>query len=81
MTIVDESKRARLEARTQPSVKEVIHRAAALNGVDVNSFVVNAAYNAARSTIKAQDVTVIESAADREAFLTRWTIRQRQTSN
>jgi len=65
---VDEPKSARLEARTQPSVKDTIHRAAALNGVDVSSFVISAAYNAAQSTIAAHKVTVIESEADRKAF-------------
>lgn len=65
---VDEPKSARLEARTQPSVKDTINRAATLNGVDVSSFVVSAAYNAAQSTIEAHKVTVIESEADRKAF-------------
>ncbi|MEO0383883.1 MAG: DUF1778 domain-containing protein [Pseudomonadota bacterium] len=65
---VDEPKSARLEARTQPSVKDMIHHAAALSGVDVSSFVVSAAYNAAQSAIEAHKVTVIESEADRKAF-------------
>jgi len=65
---VDEPKSARLEARTQPSVKDTIHQAATLNGVDVSSFVVSAAYDAAQSTITAHKVTVIESEADREKF-------------
>ncbi len=65
---INEPKSARLEARTQPSVKDTINRAATLNGVDVSSFVVSAAYNAAQSTIKAHKVTVIESAVDRKAF-------------
>jgi len=66
--IVDEPKNARLEARTQPSVKDTISRAATLNGVDVSSFVVSAAYDAAQSTISAHKLTVIESEADRAAF-------------
>ena len=65
---INEPKSARLDARTQPSVKKTINRAATLTGVDVSSFVVNAAYNAAQSTIEAHGVTVIESEADREAF-------------
>ena len=40
---VDEPKSARLEARSQPSVKGAISRAATLSGVDVSSFVVSAA--------------------------------------
>ena len=65
---IDEPKSARLEVRTQPSVKDAISRAAMLNGVDVSSFVVNAAYNAAQSTISAHKVTVLESKADKKAF-------------
>ncbi|MBD1549674.1 DUF1778 domain-containing protein [Roseibium aggregatum] len=65
---VDEPKSARLEARTQPSVKDTINRAATLNGVDVSSFVVSAAYSAALSTIEAHKVTVLESEADKEVF-------------
>jgi uncharacterized protein (DUF1778 family) len=41
---LDEPKSARLEVRTKPSVKDIIHRAATLNGVDVSSFIVSAAY-------------------------------------
>lgn len=65
---VDEPKSARLEARTQPSVKDAISRAATLSGVDVSSFIVSAAYKAAQSAIEAHTVTVIESEADRNAF-------------
>lgn len=65
---VDEPKSARLEARTQPSVKDAINRAATLNGVDASSFIVSAAYAAAQSTIEAHKITVIESEADRKAF-------------
>jgi len=65
---VDEPKSARLEARTQPSVKDTIHRAATLTGVDVSSFVVSAAYAAAQSAIEAHEITVIESEADRKVF-------------
>ena len=65
---LDEPKSARLEARTQPSIKDTINRAATLNGVDVSSFVVNAAYKAAQSTIEAHKVTMIESEADKQAF-------------
>jgi len=65
---VDEPKSARLEARTQPSVKDAIHRAATLSGVDVSSFVVSAAYKAAQATLESHRVTVIDSEADRQAF-------------
>ena len=65
---VDEPKSARLDARTQPSVKDAISRAATLSGVEVSSFVVSAAYNAAQTTIKAHKMTVLESEANRVAF-------------
>jgi uncharacterized protein (DUF1778 family) len=65
---VDEPKSARLEARTQPSVKDAISRAATLSGVEVSSFVVSAAYKAAQTTIEAHKLTVLESEADRAAF-------------
>ena len=65
---VDEPKSARLEARTQPSVKDAIHRAATLSGVDVSSFVVSAAYKAAQTTLESHGITRIVSAADRQAF-------------
>ncbi|MDE0523602.1 MAG: DUF1778 domain-containing protein [Boseongicola sp.] len=65
---VDEPKSARLEARTWPSVKDAISRAATLSGVEVSSFVVSAAYNAAHTTIKAHKMTILESEADRAAF-------------
>ena len=67
-TGVDEQNSARLEARTHPTVKEVIAQAATLNGVDVSSFVVNAAYQAAQSTIEAHRLTSLASEADRDAF-------------
>lgn len=65
---IDEPRSARLEARTQPSVKDTITRAATLNGVDMSSFVVSAAYEAAQVTISAHKVTVLESEVDKEAF-------------
>ena len=65
---VDEPKSARLEARTQPSVKDAIHRAATLSGVDVSSFVVSSAYQAAQTIIESHAVTRIDSDADRKAF-------------
>ena len=65
---VDEPKSARLEARTQPSVKDTIQQAAILNGVEVSAFVVSAAYEAAKSTLSAHKVTLLESDADRKAF-------------
>lgn len=65
---VNEPKSARLESRTQPSVKADILRAATLNGVDISAFVVSAAYSAARATIEAHAVTVLESDTDKTAF-------------
>ena len=67
-TTSDEPKSARLEARAQPSVKDAIQRAATLNGVDLSAFVVSAAYAAAKDTLSAHRVTLLESEADRKAF-------------
>mgnify|MGYP003656252421 FL=1 len=64
----DEPKSARVELRTQPSVKDTISRAAALNGVDVSAYVISAALEAAKATLAAHDVTVLASAADSTAF-------------
>ncbi len=65
---IDEPKSARLEARTQPSVKQTISRAATISGVDVSSFVVSAAFKAAQEAIEAQKVTMLDSEADRAVF-------------
>ena len=43
-TAIDERKSARLEARTQLSVKDMISHAATLSGVEVGAFVVSAAF-------------------------------------
>lgn len=65
---VDEPKSVRIEARTQRSVKDTITRAATLNGVDMSSFIVSAAYEAAQTTISAHKVTMLESESDKQAF-------------
>lgn len=67
-TMADEPKSARLEARAQPSVKDAIQRAATLNGVDLSAFMVSAAYSAAKETLSAHSVTLLDSEADRQAF-------------
>lgn len=67
-TAIDERKSARLEARTQPSVKDMISHAATLSGVEVSTFVVSAAFKAAIETIEAHKVTTLESEASRAAF-------------
>ena len=59
---------ARLEARTQPFVKYTICRAAILSGVEENSLVVSASYQAARKVIEAHEATVLESEVDRTEF-------------
>ena len=65
---VDEPKTARLEQRAKPSVKAAIQQAAALLGVDETTFVLSAALERARATIRDHEGTRL-SAADREAFL------------
>lgn len=50
---------ARCEYRTYPEVKQAISRAAARVGVDETTFVMNAAYRAAREVEMAEQQTVI----------------------
>lgn len=64
---VDEPKNVRMEQRTKPHVKAEIQRAAALMGVDETAFVIGAAYERARATIRDHERTVL-AAEDREAF-------------
>jgi len=58
---------ARLEQRTTPETKDLIERAAALQGVNASEFVLAHAAQAARETINRLEATVL-TAADREAF-------------
>ncbi len=67
-TIIDEPKTARMEQRTEPSVKAQIQQAAALLGIDETTFVTSAALAQARLTIAAQEQTLL-SAEDREVIL------------
>lgn len=64
---VDERADARMNFRTKPRIKDAIHRAAALSGVDDSVFTMSAAYQAALATIKAYEQTVLTS-VDHEAF-------------
>ena len=59
---------ARLEQRTTPETKDLIERAAALQGVNASEFVLAHAALAARETINRLEATVL-TAADRQAFL------------
>ena len=65
---IDEPRSARLEACMQPTVKDTIRHAAVLSGVEVGSFVVSTAYTAAKATIAAHNVTILDSKADRASF-------------
>jgi uncharacterized protein (DUF1778 family) len=64
---VDERAEARMNFRTKPRIKNAIHQAAALSGVDDSVFTMSAAYQAALETIKAHEQTVLTS-VDHEAF-------------
>ncbi|HIJ61108.1 MAG TPA: DUF1778 domain-containing protein [Rhodospirillaceae bacterium] len=59
---------ARLEQRTTPETKDLIERAAALQGVNASEFVLAHAALAARETINRLEATVL-TPADRQAFL------------
>ncbi|WP_026289281.1 DUF1778 domain-containing protein [Thioalkalivibrio sp. ALMg11] len=63
----DERNDARMHFRTRPRIKQAIHRAASLAGMDDSSFVINAAYHAALATIATHERTVL-SAEDHAAF-------------
>ena len=58
---------ARLEQRMTPETKDLIERAAALQGVNASEFILAHAAEAARETIKRLDATVL-TVADRDAF-------------
>lgn len=59
---------ARLEQRTTPETKDLIERAALLQGVNASEFMLAHAAQAARETINRLEGTVL-TAADRRAFL------------
>ena len=58
---------ARMHFRTKPRIKETIHRAAALSGLDDSAFAMNAAYRAALETIAAHERTMLRP-EDHAAF-------------
>lgn len=64
---LSESKSERLSFRTTPRIKKVLQRAAALNGQDMSSFILTAAYDRALETIRTHDVTIL-TAVDHKAF-------------
>jgi uncharacterized protein (DUF1778 family) len=60
-------KDARMELRTKQVVKDMIHHAALMSGVDDSVFALNAAYKAAVETINSYETTVL-GPEDRKAF-------------
>ncbi len=60
-------KDARMELRTKKAVKDMIHHAALMSGVDDSVFALNAAYKAALETVNSYETTVL-SPADRKVF-------------
>ena len=66
---MDETKRsARMEQRVSLRDKELIERAASLQGIKASEFVVSQSVTAARETISRLEVTRL-TAEDRDAFL------------
>ena len=63
---IDERNEARMNFRTKPRIKTAIQQAA-LSGVDDSVFTMNAAYQAALTTIAAHERTVLLP-VDHEAF-------------
>lgn len=64
---VDERSTERMSFRTKPRIKEAIHHAAALSGLDDSTFAMSAAYKAALETIKEHEHTTLH-AVDHKAF-------------
>lgn len=64
---IDEPSNARMNFRTKPRIKDAIHRAAALSGMDDSAFTINAAYKSAIETIAAHEATSLIS-VDHKAF-------------
>lgn len=62
------TKKVRMEQRTSQETKELIERAACLQGVNASEFVVAHVVQAARETISRLEVTGL-TAADRNAFM------------
>jgi uncharacterized protein (DUF1778 family) len=65
-------KRERIEARVTAEEKEIVQRAAALNGSSLTDFVMRSALDAARETIRAHQVielTVRDSRAFAQALI------------
>jgi uncharacterized protein (DUF1778 family) len=60
-------KDARMELRTKKAVKDLIHHAALMSGVDDSVFALNAAYKAALEKVNSYETTVL-SPADRKVF-------------
>jgi uncharacterized protein (DUF1778 family) len=58
-------KSERLEARITPEQKQTIERAASLRGTSVTNFVVQAVQQAAKETIREQEVLVLRGEASR----------------
>jgi uncharacterized protein (DUF1778 family) len=67
VTDIDERSSERMNFRTKPRIKKAIQQAAALSGVDDSVFTMNAAYQAAMSTIAAHERTTLQS-VDHQAF-------------
>lgn len=64
----DQAKRERLEARISSEQKDLMQRAAALQGRSLTDFVVESALRAAEATIREQAVIVL-SARDSQTFV------------
>lgn len=64
---IDERSTARMNFRTKPRIKDAIHQAAVLSGVDDSVFTLNAAYQSAIETINAHERTSLQ-AVDHKAF-------------
>lgn len=64
---VEERSSERMSFRTKPRIKQAIQREAALSGVDVSVFTLNAVYRAATETIAVHERTALQP-VDHQAF-------------
>jgi uncharacterized protein (DUF1778 family) len=64
---IDERSSERMNFRTKPRIKKAIQQAAALSGVDDSVFTMNAAYQAAITTIAAHERTMLQP-VDHQTF-------------
>ncbi|GIU13919.1 type II toxin-antitoxin system TacA family antitoxin [Shewanella morhuae] len=57
------SKPARIELKTSPEVKELLERAAAINGVNLTAFIINQARERAKEIVESETILCLNQRA------------------